>query len=105
MTSTEHGTHSTAATTGHESAVRTRTQGLWTAAAAFTLVLLLLAIFLLQNGQRVEVSYFGADGRLPLALAMLLSTVAGALLVLSAGAARVLQLRRAVRREHRAAAS
>jgi uncharacterized integral membrane protein len=81
---------------------RTKTQGLWTAAAAFTLVLLLLAVFLLQNGQKVEVSYLGADGHLPLALAMLLSAVAGALLVLSAGAARVLQLRHAVRRERRA---
>ena len=81
---------------------RTRTSGLWTAVAGFTLVLLLLAVFLLQNGQRVQVSYLGADGHLPLAVAMLLSAVAGALLVLMAGAARVLQLRHTARREHRA---
>ena len=91
-------------TRSHRSAPggRTRAQGAWTAVAAFTLVLLLLVVFLLQNGQRVEVSFFGAQGRLSLAVAMLLSAVAGALLVLIAGAARMLQLRRSVRREHRA---
>jgi uncharacterized integral membrane protein len=81
---------------------RTRTQGLWLAAVGFALVLLLLAIFLLQNGQRVQVSYLGANGHLPLALAMLLSAVAGALLVGMAGMARVLQLRHNVRRERKA---
>jgi uncharacterized integral membrane protein len=68
----------------------------------FALLLLLLAIFLLQNGQRVEVSYLGTSGRLPLAVAMLLSAVAGALLVATAGAARVLQLRHFARAERKA---
>lgn len=86
----------------HRGAGHTRTSGLWTAVAGFTLVLLLLVIFLLQNGQRVQVSYLGADGHLPLAVAMLLSAVAGALLVLMAGAARVLQLRHTARRERKA---
>lgn len=79
----------------------TRTSGLWLAVVGFALVLLLLAIFLLQNGQRVEISFLGANGRLPLAVAMLLSAVAGALLVAMAGAARVLQLRHAARRERK----
>ncbi len=57
-------------------------------------LLLLLAIFLLQNGQRVDVSYFGTHSHLPLAVAMLLSAVGGALLVAIAGTARILQLRR-----------
>lgn len=76
----------------------TKAQGLWLAALGFALVLLLLVIFLLQNGQKVEISYLGANGQLPLAVAMLASAVAGALLVGIAGAARNLQLRRVARR-------
>ncbi len=81
---------------------RTRSQALWVAAIGFTLVLLLLAVFLLQNGQSVKISYLGANGHLPLALAMLLSAVAGALLVGIAGFARNLQLRHVARRERKA---
>jgi uncharacterized integral membrane protein len=83
---------------------RTKTQGIWIAALGFALVLLLLVIFLLQNGQSVEVSYLGANGHLPLAVAMLMSAVAGALLVGIAGAARNLQLRRVAHRQGRRAA-
>lgn len=80
----------------------TRTSGLWLAVTGFSLVLLLLAVFLLQNGQQVEISYLGANGHLSLAVAMLLSAVAGALLVATAGMARVLQLRHTARRERKA---
>lgn len=80
----------------------TRTTGVWVAALGFVLLLLLLAIFMLQNGQRVQVSYLGADGHLPLGLAMLLSAVAGALLLGLAGSARVLQLRRSAHRARKA---
>ncbi len=75
----------------------TRVSGLWLATVGFALLLLLLAIFLLQNGQRVEVTYLGIHTRLPLAVAMLLSAVGGALLVATAGVARVLQLRHVAR--------
>jgi putative membrane protein len=80
----------------------TRTSGLWIAVIGFALLLLLLAVFLLQNGQSVEISYLGANGHIPLAVAMLLSAVAGALLVATAGVARVLQLRHTARRERKA---
>ncbi|MCU1594559.1 MAG: hypothetical protein JWO12_1951 [Frankiales bacterium] len=83
----------------------TRTSGLWLAATGFAVTLLLLAIFLLQNDQRVSVSYFGFDGQVPLSVAMLLSAVAGALLVATAGMARVLQLRHTARRERKARTS
>jgi lipopolysaccharide assembly protein A len=68
------------------------------AVAAATLVLLFLLIFILQNGQQVRVSFLGADGHLPLGVAMLLSAVAGALLVVLVGAARIIQLRLIARR-------
>lgn len=74
-----------------------RTSGVWFAVVGFAVLLLLLAIFLLQNGRQVPVSYLGFTGHLPLAVAMLLSAVLGALLVATAGAARILQLRRVAR--------
>ncbi len=67
----------------------------------FAVVLLLLLIFILQNGATVQVSYLGAHGRLPLGVAMLLSTVCGVLLVVLAGAARISQLRTTARRHRR----
>ncbi|MCW2673950.1 MAG: hypothetical protein JWP14_2539 [Frankiales bacterium] len=68
----------------------------------FIVVLLLIVIFLLENSERVQVSYFGTTGHVPLAAAMLLSAVAGAMLVATAGAARILQLTRIARRERKA---
>jgi uncharacterized integral membrane protein len=80
---------------------RTRTGGLWVAVAAAALVLLFLLIFILENSQPVQVSFFGADGHLALGVALLLSAVAGALLVVLVGTARIVQLRFVARR-HRA---
>jgi uncharacterized integral membrane protein len=81
---------------------RTRTSGLWVAVGFFAVVLLLLLIFILQNGAPVNVSYLGAHGRLPLGVALLLSAVCGVLLVVLAGAARISQLRTVARRHRRA---
>jgi|SRR5271167_4807702 len=79
---------------------RTRTSGLWVSVGFFAVVLLLLLIFILQNGTKVDISYMGAHGHLPLGVALLLSAVCGVLLVVLAGAARISQLR-AVARRHR----
>ena len=81
---------------------RTRTSGLWVAVGFFAVVLLLLLIFILQNGTQVSVSYLGAHGHLPLGVALLLSAVCGVLLVVLAGAARISQLRTVARRHRRA---
>jgi uncharacterized integral membrane protein len=78
----------------------TRLSGTWTAVVGFTIVLLLLLIFILQNQNTVEVSYFGAHGHLPLGVSLLLAAVAGILLVTLAGSARIMQLR-ATARKHR----
>ena len=80
---------------------RTRIGGIWTAAALFAVVLLLLLIFILQNGQRVSVGYFGAHGHLPLGVALLLAAVLGVLLVVIRGTARIIQLRITARRHRR----
>ena len=55
-------------------------------------LLLLLAVFILQNTQKVEISFFGRNGQAPLAASLLIATVAGALVVATAGALRILQL-------------
>jgi len=81
---------------------RTRTSGLWVAVGFFAVVLLLLLIFILQNGAQVSVNYLGAHGHLPLGVALLLSAVCGVLLVVLAGTARISQLRAAARRQRRA---
>ena len=81
---------------------RTRTSGLWVSIGFFAVVLLLLLIFILQNGAEVDISYMGAHGHLPLGVALLLSAVCGVLLVVLAGAARISQLRTVARRHRRA---
>ena len=44
----------------------------------FAVVLLLLLVFILENSQRVDISYFGAHGHLPLGVALLLAAVLAA---------------------------
>jgi uncharacterized integral membrane protein len=80
---------------------RTRAGGTWAAIACFAVLLLFLLIFILQNGHEVAVSYLGANGHVPLGVALLLAAVCGALLVVLAGMARILQLRTTARRHRR----
>lgn len=77
---------------------RSRTGTLWVGLIVGALVLVLLLIFIMQNGQAVQVEFFGFDGSLSLAVAILLGVVAGALLVVVPGTVRILQLRNRVRR-------
>ena len=80
---------------------RTRTSGIWVAVGFFAVILLLLLIFILQNGTQVSVSYLGMHGHLPLGVALLFAAVCGVLLVVLAGAARISQLRTTARRHRR----
>jgi len=86
---------------GRMRAPRSRIGELWIAAVAFALVLLVLLIFVLENGQRAEVSFFGAHGHLPEGVALLLAAVFGVLLVALPGSARIVQLRLLERRRRR----
>src|SRR4029453_14919353 len=79
-----------------------RTSGTWIAVAVLSLLLLLLAIFILQNTQKVEVTLFGWNGRAPLAATLLIASAGGALVVASAGMLRILQLRRRVKHQRTA---
>jgi uncharacterized integral membrane protein len=77
---------------------RSRTGGLWVGLILSAIVLLLLLVFILQNGAPVQISFFAFDGVLPLGVALLLAAIAGILLVAIPGSLRILQLRRAARR-------
>jgi uncharacterized integral membrane protein len=80
---------------------RTRIGGVWVAIGLFALILLLLLIFILQNSKKVDISFFGANGHLPLGVALLLAAVLGILLVAVPGTARIIQLRRTARRHRK----
>ena len=73
---------------------RSRTSALWIGVIVFAAVLVLLLIFILQNTQPVQISYFALSGSVSLAVAMLLAAVAGVLLAAIAGSLRIWQLRR-----------
>ncbi|MCU1495672.1 MAG: hypothetical protein JWO62_3436 [Acidimicrobiaceae bacterium] len=80
----------------------TRASGLWATVVVALVALLVLLVFILENGGHAKVSFFGAHGSLPLGVALLLAAVFGGLVVVFAGTARILQLRRRARRQHRA---
>jgi uncharacterized integral membrane protein len=75
------------------------------ALALSALVLLLLLIFILENGSHANIAFFGAHASLPLGVALLLAAVAGALVVIIPGTGRIVQLRITARRHSRADAS
>ncbi|WP_433687953.1 LapA family protein [Micromonospora carbonacea] len=77
---------------------RSRIGGVWVTAMVSAFVLLLLLIFVLENGQRAEVSFLGAHGTPPMGVALLLAAVFGVLLVALPGTARIVQLRMLNRR-------
>src|SRR5215218_11135671 len=79
----------------------TRTSMVWTMVGIGVILLVAILVFILQNSQRVRVRFLMVEGTLPLGVALLFAALLGALLVLAAGAARVLQLRVVARRHRR----
>ena len=76
----------------------TRTSAMWLGVWAGVLVVILLIIFVAQNTAGVEINFLWMSGRISLALAMLIAGVAGAIIAMAVAAARIIQLRRMVRR-------
>jgi uncharacterized integral membrane protein len=77
---------------------RSRTGSVWVAITATVILLLFLVIFIAQNGQKVEVNFLGFSGTVSLAVAVLAATVAGGILTVLVGTARIIQLRFIARR-------
>ena len=76
-----------------------RTSTTWVAVSALVLLLVLLLTFIVQNTQEVSVAFLGWSGQAPLAVALLIAATTGMIVAVIAGALRILQLRRRVRRE------
>lgn len=90
---------------GKEPAIAfTRAGALWTSLIAGFLILILLLIFITQNTTTTDFRFLGWHWSLPLGVAILLSAVVGGLITVAVGTARILQLRRAAKKHHAAAA-
>jgi uncharacterized integral membrane protein len=87
-----------------ENAVKfTRAGALWSALIVGFLILIVLLIFIAQNTDSASFHFLGWNWSLPLGVAILLAAVLGGLITTMAGAARIVQLRRAAKKNYRAA--
>lgn len=78
-----------------------RTGGVYAALVAFGIVLILLVVFIAQNTESVPVRFLGWEGSAPLAVSLLIAVAAGLLLAGAAASARIVQLRRRVKKERK----
>jgi uncharacterized integral membrane protein len=74
--------------------LRTRISAAYTALAIGAAILIVILVFILQNPRRAEITFLVFSASLPLGVALLFAALAGALVVLAVGTARILQLRR-----------
>ena len=79
----------------------TRLSWAWTALVTGIVALVLILVFILQNLQSVDLSFFVFHGHLPLAVALLFAVILGAVIVAALGGARIRQLRVLARRARR----
>jgi uncharacterized integral membrane protein len=86
-----------------ESAVKfTRAAALWSSLILGFLILILLLVFIMQNTDSTTVNFFAWKASLPVGVAVLLSAVGGGLLTVAVGTARIVQLRRAAKKNLKA---
>jgi uncharacterized integral membrane protein len=90
-----------AASAQHHKVHRSRMGGAWVGLALGAVVLVLLLVFILENSHNVKISFFGAQGHMPLGVALLLAAALGVLLVVIPGTGRIIQLRRTARRHRK----
>jgi uncharacterized integral membrane protein len=77
-----------------DAAAHTRVSASWTAVVAAVFVLILLVVFIAQNTQQSTVKFLWAHGKAPTSVMLLIAAIAGALIVIIVGVARIVQLRR-----------
>jgi uncharacterized integral membrane protein len=73
---------------------RTRLSASWTAVVAAAILLIALVIFIGQNTQQSTINFLGVHGKAPTAVVLLVAALAGAVIVMAVGIARILQLRK-----------
>jgi uncharacterized integral membrane protein len=81
----------------------TRAGALWSALIIGFLILIVLLIFITQNTATTQFTFVSLHWSLPLGVAILLAAVAGGLLTVAVGTARIFQLRRVAKKHHAAA--
>ena len=81
----------------------TRAAALWSALIVGFLVLIVLLIFIAQNTDSGTFHFLGWDWTLPLGVALLAAAVLGGLVTTLAGVVRIVQLRRAAKKNYKAA--
>ncbi|WP_433602106.1 LapA family protein [Nocardia sp. CA-135953] len=84
--------------TGRKSVMKSRTGDTWVALVAATLIGIVLLIFILQNLEQQRVDLFFWSFSMPVGIMVLLSVIAGALVMALVGGVRIIQLRRAAKR-------
>jgi len=87
----------TAVRSGHD-VTRTIAGSTWVALIIGAVVLVLLLVFILQNGDSAELNVFFWSWNFPIGVGMLIAAVGGALVAASIGTIRIFQLRRQVRK-------
>ncbi|MGV0867756.1 LapA family protein [Corynebacterium kalidii] len=68
----------------------------WVGLTIGALILILLLVFILQNQESVRLQMFVWQWNFPIGVGMLIAAIAGALVMASVGAVRILQLRRQI---------
>lgn len=81
----------------------TRAAALWASVIGGFLILIVLLIFIAQNTESAQFTFLGWQWDLPLGVAILLAAVGGGLITALAGVARMVQLRRAAKKNYKAA--
>ena len=74
---------------------------MWVALIPGMLALAVMLLFVFQNLQDTEVSFFGLSGPAPLGLALVAAALLGGLVVFGFGSVRIMQLRKAARAQNR----
>ena len=84
-----------------KSARHTRFSAAWAAVSIAVIFGMALIVFIAQNTGRVHIAFFAVSAHVPVSVALLAASLAGAIVVLAIGVGRVTQLRWNLHRERR----
>jgi uncharacterized integral membrane protein len=84
---------------GREHFRHTRISAAWVGVVVAIIFGVALIDFIAQNTRDVRIDFFSVSGRMPVAVALLVAALAGAIVVVAVGIGRVAQLRLTMRRQ------
>jgi uncharacterized integral membrane protein len=79
----------------------TRLSGAWAAVSVAFVLGVALVDFIAENTRSVRIDFFSANGRMPVAVALIAAALCGAAVVLAVGLGRTAQLRLSIRHHRR----